>query len=136
MSNGSNLLKCVETFHMHTWNTYSVLYFYQTRDRSLGMLVSNSLTNWYDLGVWRCLLKTSTMKRLEYSNNHSTIHLTVSLKLLSFLWQYMSPLVNIRVLQQSLHNSSDSVIETLGIPQWINLITAQTVFCTEVPCSC
>ena len=63
------------------WNLYNKIYqcdtntkhvydFYRTRVRSLGMLVTNSLTNWLthwllfskvywcDPGVWRCQLKT------------------------------------------------------------------------------
>ena len=54
--------------HMHTWNTYSVLYFYQTRDRSLGMLVSNSLTKSWLVNLidrpWCVKMPTQNLLRL------------------------------------------------------------------------
>ena len=54
--------------HMHTWNTYSVLYFYQTRDRSLGMLVSNSRTKSWLVNLidrpWCVKMPTQNLLRL------------------------------------------------------------------------
>ena len=50
--------------HMHTWNTYSVLYFYQTRDRSLGMLVSNSLTHCCLVNLIDMKMTTQNLLRL------------------------------------------------------------------------